>query len=371
MLIGIPRETKTHEYRVSLLPVGADLLTQRGHTVLVQRGAGQGSGYEDAAYEAAGAELVDTAAEVFARSEMIVKVKEPLPAEVAMLRPRQVVFTYFHFAADRDLTLGCLEKNITAIAYETLTDASNRLPLLTPMSEVAGRMAVQEGAKCLEKPQLGRGILLSGVTGVEPAKVTILGGGIVGINAAKIAAGIGADVVIMDVSLDRMRYLDDVMPANVSTIYSEPHAIAEHVTRSDLVIGAVLIPGARSPILIHKALLKDMLPATVAVCEPAFELRMWRGPTWNSMTWWAAQGTIRYGRADAACSLLEAALDQSAKVFERTGTIWEFYHPMGGRPEDVQRKPQTPYNMPCKDYLGHNPLIAMAKLYSETLNSLP
>jgi alanine dehydrogenase len=264
MIIGVPRETKSDEYRVGLLPVGAAALVDAGHAVVVQRGAGEGSGYADAQYEAAGAELADDAAAVFERGEMIVKVKEPQPAEVAMLRAGQVVFTYFHFAADRELTQGCLAQRVTAVAYETLT-VNGRLPLLTPMSEVAGRMAIQQGAKYLERPQEGRGILLSGVPGVEPAKVTVLGGGVVGANAAKVAAGLGANVVLMDVSLDRLRYLDDVMPANVRTIYSHPESIAWHCTTSDLVIGAVLIPGARSPVLVPRAMLADMRDGAVIV----------------------------------------------------------------------------------------------------------
>ena len=265
MIIGIPKETKPDEYRVAILPVGVELLKRDGHEVLVQRNAGVGSGFEDAEYEAAGATLVAEAAPIFAQAELVVKVKEPQPHEVAMLRPGQVVFTYFHFAADRELTLACLQKRITALAYETLTDAQGRLPLLTPMSEVAGRMAIQEGAKYLEKPFMGRGILLSGVPGVEPAKITVLGGGVVGYNAAKIAAGLGSNVVLMDVNLDRLRYLDEVMPRNVRTIYSDPHSIRHHVTTSDLVIGAVLIPGARAPKLVPRSMLKDMRNGSVIV----------------------------------------------------------------------------------------------------------
>ncbi|MEO0682788.1 MAG: alanine dehydrogenase, partial [Pseudomonadota bacterium] len=234
------------------------------HDVLIQRGAGEGSGYPNEAYTAGGATLVDTAEEVFERAEMIVKVKEPQPHEVQMLREGQTVFTYFHFAADRELTYGCIEKRVTAVAYETLV-IDGKLPLLTPMSEVAGRMAIQEGAKFLERPQEGRGILLSGVPGVEPAKVTVLGGGIVGANAAKIAAGLGANVVIMDISLDRLRYLDDVMPANVRTIHSNRESIRTHCCDSDLVVGAVLIPGARSPVLIPQEMLADMRDGAVIV----------------------------------------------------------------------------------------------------------
>jgi alanine dehydrogenase len=265
LIIGLPKETKPDEYRVAMLPVGVELLRQAGHEVLVERGAGVGSGYEDDDYAAAGATLVDGPDRVFAQAELIVKVKEPQADEIDRLRTGQVVFTFFHFAADRALTQRCLDKRITALAYETLTDGQGRLPLLTPMSEVAGRMAVQEGAKYLEKPQMGRGILLSGVPGVEPAKVTVIGGGVVGANAARIAAGLGANVVIMDVNLDRLRYLDETMPPNVRTIYSDPHAIRWHATTSDLVIGAVLIPGARAPKLIPRDLLAHMRHGAVIV----------------------------------------------------------------------------------------------------------
>jgi len=265
MIIGVPREVKSDEYRVSLLPVGAELLTRAGCKVLVETGAGAGSGYEDAQYVAAGAELVDSHEGVFASAELIVKVKEPLADEWPLLHRGQTLFTYFHFAADRALTDACIKAGITAMAYETLTDAAGRLPLLTPMSEVAGRMSIQEGAKYLEKPMMGRGILLSGVPGVEPATVLILGGGVVGANAAKVAAGLGAHVVIMDVNLDRLRYLDEVLPPNVHTVYSDPHSIREHAMQADLVVGAVLIPGARSPILIERSLLKDMKNGAVIV----------------------------------------------------------------------------------------------------------
>lgn len=265
MIIGIPRETKPDEYRVSMLPVGVELLVADGHQVLVEMGAGVGSGYEDSQYTTIGAKLVEDHAEIFGCAEMIVKVKEPVGEELTMLRRGQIVFTYFHFAASRELTQACLDAGITAIAYETLTDINGRLPLLTPMSEVAGRMSIQEGAKYLEKPMEGRGILLSGVPGVEPAKVTILGGGVVGTNAAKIAAGLGANVVVMDVNLERLRYLDDIMPKNVRTIYSDPHAISWHATTSDLIIGAVLIPGARCPLLIPRNMIKDMRNGAVIV----------------------------------------------------------------------------------------------------------
>ncbi len=265
MIIGVPRETKSDEYRVSMLPVGADMLCRDGHTVIVEKDAGLGSGFEDEAYVAAGAQLIDTAAEVFATADMIVKVKEPQAPEIAMLKKDQLVFTYFHFAASRELTEGCLDAGISAVAYETLTDANGGLPLLTPMSEIAGKMSAQEGAKYLERPMMGRGILLGGVPGVSPATVLVLGGGAVGTNAARVAAGLGANVVIMDINIDRLRYLADVMPANVTTVYCDPHAVKHHASYADLVIGAVLIPGGLAPKLITRDMLKDMKNGSVIV----------------------------------------------------------------------------------------------------------
>jgi len=266
MIIGIPGEIKPDEYRVSMLPVGVELLIGAGHKVLVERGAGDASGYKDQHYEASGATIVDDHARVFEQAQMIVKVKEPIGEELGMLRRGQVVFTYFHFAASRPLTEACLQAGITAMAYETLVDPiTSTLPLLTPMSEVAGRMSIQEGAKYLEKPMMGRGILLGGVTGVEPGNVLILGAGIVGTNAARMAAGLGAHVVVMDINLDRLRHIDAVMPPNVHTVYSDPHAIAEHSAQADLVIGAVLIPGGRTPVLLNREHLKRMNPGSVIV----------------------------------------------------------------------------------------------------------
>jgi alanine dehydrogenase len=265
MIIGVPKETKTDEYRVALLPVGAQLLCRDGHTVLIQREAGLGSGFDDEQYSAAGAQIVKTAEEIYAQAEMIVKVKEPQPPEIAILGEGQAVFCYFHFAASRELTVGCLEAGITAIAYETLRDNHGRLPLLTPMSEVAGKMSVHEGAKYLERPMMGRGILLGGVAGVAPANVLILGGGGVGTSAAQIAAGMGANVTIMEIDLNRMRYLDEIMPANVTTIYCDPHAVENYAMNADLVIGAVLIPGGRTPTLIDRSLLKKMKSGSVIV----------------------------------------------------------------------------------------------------------
>ena len=265
MIVGVPKEIKNDEYRVALRPVGAELLRQDGHEVLIQRDAGIGSGFPNDAYAAAGGCIVDSAEEIFRRADMIVKVKEPQPTEIAMLRKGQIVFTYFHFAASRQLTEGCVKAGISAVAYETLRDAKGNLPLLTPMSEVAGRMSIQEGAKYLERPMMGRGILLAGVPGVEPANVLILGGGVVGTNAARVAAGLGANVVIMDINLDRLRELDTYMPPNVTTVYSDPHAIDAHLRLADLVIGAVLVPGALAPRLIRKEQLKTMRDGSVIV----------------------------------------------------------------------------------------------------------
>jgi alanine dehydrogenase len=265
MIVGVPREIKADEYRVALLPVGAELLAADGHEVLVEKGAGLGSGFSDEQYARVGASLADSAEEVFARAEMIVKVKEPQPAEIARLRKGQIVFTYFHFAASRELTEGCLRAGITAVAYETLADSGGRLPLLTPMSEVAGKMSIQEGAKYLERPMGGRGVLLSGVTGVAPGDVLVLGAGVVGTNAARMAAGLGAKVTIMDVNLDRLRYLDEVMPANVTGIYSDPHAVADALPLADLVVGAVLIPGGRAPMLVRRDQLATMKSGSVIV----------------------------------------------------------------------------------------------------------
>jgi len=265
MIVGIPRETKADEYRVALLPVGGELLTKDGHTVLVERDAGVGSGYADEEYAAAGVQMVETADEVFSRSEMIVKVKEPQPDEIEKLREGQTVFTYFHFAASRELTEQCLARGIIAVAYETLEDREGKLPLLIPMSEVAGKMSIQEGAKYLEKPMRGRGILLGGVAGVEPAHVLIIGGGVVGACAARVAAGMGASVVIMDINLDRLRYLEQIMPANVQCVYCDPHAVQRHAIQADLVVGAVLIPGGRAPVLLDERILKMMQPGAVVV----------------------------------------------------------------------------------------------------------
>ncbi len=265
MIIGVPTEVKTDEYRVAMLPVGVEELVARGHRVLIQAGAGVGSGLADQDYLQSGAEMVTSGAEVFERSDLVIKVKEPQPHEYPLIRAGQMIFTYFHFAASRELTEAMMDRGGTCLAYETLRDQRGRLPLLTPMSEVAGRMSIQEGAKYLERPQMGRGILLGGVPGVAPAHITVLGGGIVGANAARIAAGFQADVAILDVDLDRLRYLDDVMPANVNMLYSDRHTILEQLQRADLVIGSVLIPGAKAPRLVRAEDLKQMKPGSVII----------------------------------------------------------------------------------------------------------
>lgn len=265
MIIGIPKEIKNNENRVALTPAGAKELVKKGHTVYVQHTAGQNSGFPDSAYEEAGARMLPTLEEVYERAEMIVKVKEPIAREYPLVRKGQVVFTYFHFASEEALTRAMLESGSICVAYETVENPDRTLPLLIPMSEVAGRMSIQEGARFLEKPQGGKGILLGGVPGVKPAKVLVLGGGIVGHNAALMAAGLGADVTIADISLPRLRYLDEVMPANVKTLYSSAHSIEQELPSTDLVIGAVLIPGAKAPRLITRDMLKLLKKGSVLV----------------------------------------------------------------------------------------------------------
>jgi alanine dehydrogenase len=265
MIVGVPKEIKADEHRVALVPAGAEELVTRGHEVWIEAGAGVGSGFSDEAFRAAGARIAPTAADIYKRSEMILKVKEPLPAEYPLLGEGQIVFTYFHFAASEELTQAVLGSRCVAVAYETVELPNRELPLLTPMSEVAGRMAIQEGAKFLEYRMGGSGILLGGVPGVQPATVTVLGGGVVGTNAAKMAAGLGGDVRILDISLDRLRYLDDIMPKNVRTLMSNPVNVRDMIARSDLVVGAVLIPGGRAPWLVSRDMLKLMRPRSVIV----------------------------------------------------------------------------------------------------------
>jgi len=300
MKIGVPKEIKTNENRVALVPAGAEALAAAGHTVMIEKGAGEGSGFPDSAYTTVGAKIGSDADAVWREAEMIMKVKEPIKPEWPRMKKGQVIFTYFHFAADKELTLAHLKSGATCIAYETVELPSRELPLLTPMSEVAGRMAVQEGAKYLEKLYGGRGVLLGGVPGVAPAKVVILGGGIVGINAAKMAAGLGAKVTVLDLSLERLRYLSDVMPANVTLIYSNRHNILEQIATADLVVGAVLIPGAVAPRLIRREDLKTMQPGAVIVdvaidqggCVETIKATTHENPTY------VVDGIIHYGVAN-------------------------------------------------------------------------
>jgi len=265
MIIGVPKEIKNNENRVALTPAGVGEMIKHGHTVYVQSTAGDGSGFTDDMYVTAGALMKATIEETYAVAEMIIKVKEPIEPEYALIKKDQLLFTYFHFASYEPLTLAMMESGSICLAYETVEKPDRSLPLLVPMSEVAGRMAIQEGAKYLEKNMGGRGILLGGVPGVRPAKVLILGGGVVGTNAAKMAAGMGADVTIADVSLPRLRYLDDVMAANVNTLMSNEYNIRELISSHDLIVGAVLIPGAKAPHLITRDMLKEMRPGTVLV----------------------------------------------------------------------------------------------------------
>lgn len=265
MIIGIPKEIKNNENRVALTPAGVAEFKKQGHIVYVQESAGENSGFSDKAYEIAGAKLLSTIEAVYAIADMIIKVKEPIASEYSLIKKDQLLFTYFHFASSEPLTHAMIERGAVCLAYETVEKIDRSLPLLVPMSEVAGRMAIQEGAKYLEKPMKGKGILLGGVPGVPPAKVLVLGGGIVGTQAAKMAAGFGARVVIMDVNLQRLRHLSDIMPANVITVMSNHYNVCEAIAEADLIIGAVLIPGAKAPHLITRDMLKLMAPGTVVV----------------------------------------------------------------------------------------------------------
>jgi alanine dehydrogenase len=300
MRIGVPKEIKREEYRVAITPAGVETLVDAGHAVMVEKGAGIPSGFTDDFYGLAGAEMVDGPDDVWARADMIMKVKEPVEPEWPRMRAEQVLFTYFHFAASEPLTRAVMKSGAVAVAYETVELRSGELPLLTPMSEVAGRMAVQEGARFLEKHTGGSGVLLSGVPGVMPGKVLILGGGVVGTNAAKIAAGMGARVSIMDVDLARLRYLEDVMPANVNLLFSTRYAIRKQVEDSDLVIGAVLIAGKKAPRLVTRDDLKRMRPGSVIVdvavdqggCVETIK------PTTHDQPTYVVDGIVHYGVAN-------------------------------------------------------------------------
>ncbi|MFL2666293.1 MAG: alanine dehydrogenase [Flavobacteriaceae bacterium] len=265
MIIGIPKEIKNNEFRVGMTPSGVNSFIRNGHTVYVEKGAGLGSGFSDELFSSVGAEICNSIEEVYSKSEMIIKVKEPLKQEYPLIKKDQIIYTFFHFASSKELTEAMVKSGAICIAYETVQNDDNTLPLLTPMSEVAGRMATQQGAKFLEKPQSGHGILLGGVPGVKPANVIVLGGGVVGTQSAKMAAGLGANVTIFDISLDRLRKLDDIMPMNVNTQFSNTYNILEAIKDAHLIIGAVLIPGAKAPNLITKKMLKHLNKGTVLV----------------------------------------------------------------------------------------------------------
>lgn len=300
MKIGIPKEIKNNENRVGATPAGVKELVAHGHTLYVQHTAGDGSGFPDAEYEAAGATILPTIEDVYATADMIIKVKEPIEPEYKLIRKGQLLFTYFHFASDRPLLDAMLESGATCIAYETVTDRDHRLPLLIPMSEVAGRMSIQEGARFLEKPQGGRGILLGGVPGVKPAKVLVLGAGVVGRNAALMAAGLGADVTITDVNLNTLRHCAETMPKNVKTLYSSRHNIEQELPVTDLVIGSVLVPGAKTPHLVTRDMIKLMRPGTVMVDVAVdqggcFETTH---PTTHSEPTYVVDGVVQYAVAN-------------------------------------------------------------------------
>ena len=300
MKIGIPKEIKNNENRVGATPAGVKELVAHGHTLFVQHTAGEGSGFADEEYEAAGATILPTIEDVYAEADMIVKVKEPIEPEYKLIRKGQLLFTYFHFASDRPLLDAMLESGATCIAYETVTDRDHRLPLLIPMSEVAGRMSIQEGARFLEKPQGGRGVLLGGVPGVKPAKVLVLGAGVVGRNAALMAAGLGADVTITDINLNILRHCAEVMPKNVNTLYSSRHNIEEQLPTTDLVIGSVLVPGAKTPHLVTKDMVKPMRPGSVMVDVAidqggCFETSH---PTTHSEPTYLVDGVVQYAVAN-------------------------------------------------------------------------
>ena len=265
MIVGLPKEVKDNEYRVGLVPAGVKALTSSGHKVLIETKAGDGSGISDEEYVSAGGQIVASAAEVWSRADMVVKVKEPIASEYGFLRDGLILFTYLHLAPARELTRALLDGGVTGVAYETITNDQGHLPLLTPMSEVAGRMSIQVGATYLEKINGGRGVLLGGVPGVAPGRVTIIGGGVVGTNAAKIAVGFGASVIIIDRDLERLRYLDDIFGSRIRTLASNPYTIAESISASDLVIGAVLVPGAAAPKLVTRDMLRDMPRGSVIV----------------------------------------------------------------------------------------------------------
>lgn len=338
MIVGVPKEIKNNEFRVGLTPAGVAQFVAHGHTVLVENSAGVGSSFPDAEYTAAGAELVAGADEIFARAEMIVKVKEPQAVEIARLRPGQILYTYLHLAPDYEQTMGLVGSGAVCIAYETVELPNRSLPLLAPMSEVAGRMAAQVGATYLQKPFGGRGVLMGGVPGTPPAKVVVLGAGVVGTNAAYVAKGMGADVTVMDVNLDRLRYLDEIWGNSIRTLYSSNYNIERIVTEADLVIGAVLLPGAKTPWLVTKAMLPTMKPGAVLVdvsvdqggCIETTKATTHADPTYfvdgvlhygvanmpgavpNTSTMALTNATLRYGLAIADKGWKQAVIDDAA-----------------------------------------------------------
>jgi alanine dehydrogenase len=338
VIVGVPTEIKNNEFRVGMTPAGAHEFVVHGHTVLIQKGAGEGSSFPDADYVAAGAELVDTAENVFSRAEMIIKVKEPQASEIAMLKPGQILYTYLHLAPDYEQTVGLVASGAVCIAYETVELPNHTLPLLAPMSEVAGRMAAQVGATYLQKPFGGRGVLMGGVPGVLPAKVVVLGAGVVGTNAAYVAKGMGADVTVMDVNLDRLRYLDDIWGNSVRTVYSNKHNIKEQVYAADLVIGSVLLPGAKTPWLVTREDLPNMKKGAVVVdvsvdqggCIETTHATTHADPTYfvdgvlhygvanmpgavpNTSTLALTNSTLRYGLAIADKGWKQAVADDAA-----------------------------------------------------------
>jgi len=300
MIVGVPKEIKANENRVALQPSGVEMLRQNGHTVLIETKAGLGSGFEDEDYNKAGAQMLATPKEIFEKSDMIMKVKEPLAKEHSLIREGQILFTYFHFAASKELTEAIKKTRCIAIAYETIEKDDGSLPLLNPMSEVAGRLSIQAGARCLEKTFGGHGVLLGGVTGVAPAKVVIIGGGIVGTNAAQMAAGLGANVIILDINIERLRFLNHVLPANVTTMMSTPAVIRQQIADADLIVGAVLIHGAKAPHLITRDMLKLMKKGSAIVdvavdqggCVETIH------PTTHAEPTYEVDGVIHYGVAN-------------------------------------------------------------------------
>lgn len=300
MIIGVPKEIKANENRVALQPSGVEMLRENGHIILIETKAGVGSGFEDEAYKKAGAQIIATPKELFEKADMIMKVKEPLAQEYGYIREGQILFTYFHFAASRELTEAMMKTKCVAIAYETIEKEDGSLPLLNPMSEVAGRLSIQAGARCLEKTFGGHGILLGGVTGVAPAKVVVIGGGIVGTNAAQMAAGLGANVIVLDINIERLRFLNHVLPANVSTMMSIPENIRQQIADADLIVGAVLIHGAKAPNLITRDMLKLMKKGSVIVdvavdqggCVETIR------PTTHADPTYEVEGVIHYGVAN-------------------------------------------------------------------------